>query len=163
MLSEGAVRRTAGTSTNGDAGSGSHVLCRDSSGVDGERTVQGHQRSAHLGIGMGINLAALSAAEEVVEVIIAALAGIKTSRVGEEVTSSVNVLSVIADGAICLGRWWWVGIVARMPGVRWLTKGGRVSTDMAIVIIIARRSFAAVCSVSCTQAAALVLRGPYEH
>lgn len=119
------------------SGSGSHVLGTEATGVDGKGTVERHQRSSNVGVVGWVKAPPLGVSKEIVQVIIAAPAVIR-SAVAQRLGAVVgDGLSVVSKRAVGLGSP--VSIVA-MRG--WLTKGGGVSTHlMAVVIIEAGRSY----------------------
>jgi hypothetical protein len=103
-----------------------------------ESSVDGHQRAADLGIRGGIDLATLDAAEEVVQLIESALTGVEwSSLVSHVVTAGVphGRRLVIVQRLIRLGLV--VGVVAAVPVLMRLTKGSLVSTNGAIVVVVA--------------------------
>lgn len=119
------------------------VLCWERSRVNGECTVQRHQSLADLRIRGRIKLAALGLTEEIVQGVISALAVVKlgsSSMVAHMIAPTATKRLVVHRAA--KGRPVVLIITASMTirGVGRLTKGSRVSTNLAIVIIIARRS-----------------------
>lgn len=76
-----------------------------------------------------------------------------------EVASGPHWLLVV-QGLVWLWLWLMMGVVASMPVLLRLTEGGRVSTDMAIVIIVARGSFSTMPSVGRIHTAILILGRP---
>jgi len=122
-----------------------HVLGGEAASLDAERGVDGHQGAADLGVRGRVDLAALHAAKEVVEVLKPALAAIEAGRslVANEVAALAHGLGlrVVADGTSVVGRSGVLVVVASLTILVRLPVGPRISTThMAIVIIEAGRS-----------------------
>lgn len=156
VLSIGAMGRTI----NGNNSRRGHVLGSERSTVDGKSTVQGHQSLANLGVRCGIKLTALSVTKKFIKSIIGSLAALVEAGLVTEITTASESLVVHraperSRGAVVLV------VAARMAILVRLTIGGRISTDLAIVIIIARRSFRLMCPISRIHSA--LVRRPDQH
>lgn len=138
LLSQGVARSRA--SVHGGRRSWlRHVLLCGGYGAvgDGQVSVKRHQGAANLGIRGGVNLATLGAAKEVVDHIIGALSIIAAGRsaIAKVLGASVVQGRLVEIEAI-VGRGLGSIVAARMPSL--MSKGGGVSSHLAIVVIIAR-------------------------
>lgn len=136
VLVHGAMRRLA-TTDGWESGCGSHVLGAEAASVDGQGSVERHERSSNVGIVGWVKAPPLCVSKEIIQVFITTPAIIR-SAVAQRLGAVVgDGLPVVSKRAVGLGSP--VSIVA-MRG--WLTKGGGVSTHlMAVVIIEAGRSY----------------------
>lgn len=103
-----------------------------------QRGMNGHQGAADLAVRRRINLAALDTAKEVVELIVAALAGVECGGLVTHLISArvhgrwlVVVQRLIGLGLV-------VRVVATVTVLMRLTKGCRVSTNGTVMVIVAR-------------------------
>lgn len=115
-----------------------HVVgARHGTGVEAEGTVEGEKGSAYLLVGSRVDLAALGVCKEVVDHVESALPVVVAAMVADVLSSGrVQGLLVEVQSIICR----WLGsIVASMPSL--VCEGGRVSPHVAIMIIVARRSW----------------------
>lgn len=179
VLGQGTVGAGGGattTTSNGKGRGSSDVLGRESTSVQAERRMQGQQRPADLGVRGGVDLATLGVAEELVQVVIPALASVKRGRlVGHEVSAGAHGLLVV-QRLVRLGLV--VSVVTSMPAILVrLAERCRVGTDMTVVVIVAGRGYGKLAlkleepvrnepTLSCmaavggVQTTAVILRGP---
>ena len=136
VLVHGAVCGVAATD-GWKSGCSSHVLGTEATGVDRKGSMERHERSSNVGVVGWVKAPPLGVSKEIIQIIIAAPAVIR-SAVAQRLGAVVgDGLPVVSKRAIGLGSP--VSIVA-MRG--WLTKCGGVSTHlMAVVIIKAGRSY----------------------
>lgn len=136
----GAGRRSAGLLVvNVLLRRGCHVVgAGHGTGVQAESAVKGEKGSADLLIGGRVDLATLGVGEEVVNHVEGALAAVVIAAVVANVLSSGRVQGLLVEVQSIVCRW--LGcIVASMPSL--VCEGGGVSPNVAIMIIVARRSW----------------------
>lgn len=100
--------------------------------------MEGHQGSSNLGVVGWVKAPPLSVSKEIIQIVVAAPAVVRSAVAQRLGTVVGDGLSIVSKRAIGLGRP--VGSIVAMRG--WLTKRGGVSTHlMAVVIIEAGRSY----------------------
>lgn len=139
------VRTMTSGSINGHDTRTWEILCSEGAGVNREDSVQGQESLSNLGVRVGVKVPTLGIAEELVKHIVGTFAIVIFSGgglVAHVITATAHGLVVhrASKGGLRVVLIITTCVAGRM---RRLAKGGRVSTDLTIVIVIARRSYEA--------------------